>query len=144
MIAREGDVAPGTGGLLFGQIGGPVHGDERRGTDPVPEHALGRRLSSFWAWDPVLGLQCLHRGNQPVEVQPGVFKTPATASGVQFTNGNSRPLRFANDGTVVIKLSMNDGTSYASQAMFKVRIGSLTGHSRPRSPKRPAGPTSST
>jgi hypothetical protein len=126
MIAREGDVAPNTGGLLFGPTSGQFMVMNGAG-QVLFLNSLSDGVTSFWAWDPVLGLQCLHRGNMPVEVQPGVFRTPYTASGVQFTNGDSRPLGFANDGTVVTKLSMTDGTSYGSQAMFKVRIGSLTG-----------------
>jgi hypothetical protein len=126
MIVREGDVAPGTGGLLFGQTVSNFMVMNGAG-QILFQNTLSDAATSFWAWDPVLGLQCLHRGNMPVEVQPGVFKTPVSTGGVQFTNGDSRPLMFANDGSVVIKLSMNDGTSYGSQAMFKVRIGSLTG-----------------
>jgi hypothetical protein len=126
LVAREGDVAPGTGGLTFGNIGGQFMVMNGNG-QILFLNSLSDGVTSSWSWDPVIGLQCLHRGGQQVEVQPGVFRTPYTSGGVQFTNGDSRPLSFANDGSVVLKLSMTDGLSYGSQAMFKVRIGSLTG-----------------
>ena len=131
LVCREGDVAPGTGGLLFGQTTGVQLLMNGAGQlffqNTLTGAAPGSLTGSTWMWDPVVGLHALFRPGDLVEVQPGIFRTPYTAGGVQFTNGDGRPLSFANDGTVVTKLSMTDGTSYGSQALVTVRIGSLTG-----------------
>jgi hypothetical protein len=79
--------------------------------------------SSAWSWDPALGLQCLVRGGDAIQVQPGLFRTVSSAASVPYANGDGRPLGFANDGTAVLRLAMNDG----SRAMVSVHVGSLAG-----------------
>jgi hypothetical protein len=131
LVCREGDVAPDTGGLLFGNTSGLQLLMNAAGQlffqNTLTGGAVGALTGSTWMWDPVVGLHALFRPADLVEVQTGVFRTPYTAGGTQFSNGDGRTLSFANDGTVVTKLSMTDGTSYGSQAMYSVRIGSLTG-----------------
>lgn len=126
LVVREGDVAPGTGGLTFGQTTGVTLLMNAAG-QLYFSNSLSGGSGSSWMWDPVVGVQPVFLPGGQIEVQPGIFRTPYTAGTIQFSNGDSRPLSLANDGTVVVKLSMTDGTSYGSQALVSVRVGSLTG-----------------
>ena len=96
---------------------------ERGGAGVVP-NALsgGANAQSIYSWDPVLGLQPVFFPNDSVEVQPGVFKTLVSVSSSPISNGQSRALSFANDGTVTLRPSFTDG----SFGIVTIRIGSLT------------------
>jgi len=134
-VMREGDVAPGTGGLTFGNLTGVNTFLNANGSLFI-SNTLSNGDSSVWLWDPTFGLQCLVRNGDSIEVQPGVFKTSVgQVSNTQFTNDDGRPLSFANDGTIGLRVSNNDsatlsGSTFASGQIMTVRIGSLTGVTR--------------
>jgi hypothetical protein len=124
LVAREGDVAPGSGGQTFGNFGGGNLFLNAAG-QLLFANALsgGANAQSIYAWDPALGLQPVLFPNDSVEVQPGVFRTLVSVASGPFSSGASRPLGFANDGTATFKPSFSDG----SNAVVTIRIGSLTG-----------------
>jgi hypothetical protein len=121
LVMREGDVAPGTGGQTFGTPLGFFMLMNGSG-QILFNNTLSGGSSSLWSWDPVIGLQLVVMNGDQIEVQPGVFKSATSTGGVQFTNGSTRPLSFANDGTATFRLSLTDGSCVVS-----VRVGSLTG-----------------
>jgi hypothetical protein len=122
LVAREGDVAPGTGGLTFGNTTGPFMCLNGAG-QVIFQNTLSNAQTSLWSWDPVLGLQCVVRNGDSVEVQPGVFKTVGSPGLFNNNNGNGRPLGFNDAGYAAVRLTFSD----TSSAMVLVRVGSLTG-----------------
>jgi hypothetical protein len=124
LVAREGDVAPASGGQTFGHFGGGNLFLNAAG-QLLFANALsgGGNAQSWYSWDPVLGLQPVFFPLDSVEVQPGVFRTMVSVASGPNSNGASRPLCFANDGTVTVRPSFTDG----SFGIMTVRIGSLTG-----------------
>jgi hypothetical protein len=124
LVAREGDVAPGTGGLTFGNTSGQFMIMNGAGQILFNNSLVGTGGgSSHWAWDPVLGLMAVRLPNDPIQVAPSLTHTAFVQGGMQFTNGDTRPLSFANDGTATMRVGFNEGSS----AIMTVRIGSLTG-----------------
>jgi hypothetical protein len=123
LVAREGTVAPGSGGQTFGHFGGGNLYLNAAG-QLLFANALsgGANAQSLYSFDPVLGLQPVVFPNDSVQVQPGVFRTLVQVGVGPFSNGASRPLCFANDGTVTLRPSFTDG----SFAIVTIRIGSLT------------------
>jgi hypothetical protein len=124
LIAREGDVAPGSGGQTFGHFtGNPFL--NAAGQVLFSNLVSGSGfVQSMYSWDPVLGLQPVFFPNDSIEVQPGVFRTfIQSASAPNSNSTGARPLCFANDGTVTLRPSFSDG----SWGIVTVRIGSLTG-----------------
>lgn len=122
LVAREGDVAPGTGGQTFGNTSGQAMIMNGAG-QVLFVNSLSGGSSSYWAWDPVLGLMAVRLPNDPIQVGPSLTQTAFVSGHIQFTNGDTRPLSFANDGTAVMRVGFNEGSS----AIMTVRIGSLTG-----------------
>ncbi len=122
LLAREGDVAPGSGGQTFGAFSGNAF------LNAVGQVVFSNALSggafaqSYYSWDPVLGLQPVFFPNDQVEVQPGIFRILSSVATAPNSNGDARLLLFANDGTVTLRPSFTDG----SFGIVKVRIGSLT------------------
>lgn len=125
LIAREGDIAPGTGGGVFGETNSFPMMMNNSGQVLFNNTIVGGSFpgSAYFIWDPIIGLQPLVLQNESVEVTPGVFKSVGTTGGIQFTNGNARPLTFSGDGTISNRVNFIDGTS----AIVKMRYGSLTG-----------------
>lgn len=126
LVAREGDAAPGTA-ATFGQTTAVTCLLNGKGQVLFANSLLPGNLGSSWLWDANLGAQRIFAAGDQIEVNPGVFRSPYTAGTNQSSNGDGRSLSFTNDGTAVVKLSMNDGTSYGSQLMVGLRLGSLTG-----------------
>ncbi len=120
LVAREGNVAPGTGGLTFGDMpdskllnaNGQVvflSNLNGGGSSPTP---------SLWSWDAVAGLQLVWLFSDALVVGPGPVQP---VGGVQFlahTNGDARSAAFGDDGTLAL---------LADFGVVKTRIGSLTG-----------------
>jgi hypothetical protein len=87
------------------------------------QNVLSGTTGSVWSWDPAIGLQCVVRSGDSIEVQPGVFKLVSTPGSVSFSNGDGRPLGFANDGTATFRIPLLGG----SKAVANVTVGSLAG-----------------
>ena len=124
LVAREGDVAPGSGGQTFGHFsGGNIFLNAAGQLLFANALSGGANAQSVYSWDAVLGLQPVLFPGDSVQVQPGVFRTLVSVASGPYSSGASRPLGFANDGTATFKPSFTDG----SNAIISVRIGSLTG-----------------
>ena len=133
LVAREGSVAPGTGGLTFGAMpgsklfnaAGQVVFISLLGGAPFP-------VFTHWCWDAVAGLQLVDTSNDMIEASPGNFQTIGGFGFLAHSNGDSRPPSFANDGTLAGRTGFG---------IVKTRIGSLTG--TPRTISAAAGGTHS-
>jgi hypothetical protein len=123
LIAREGDVAPGSGGQTFLHFSGNVMLNAAGQVLFANALSGGGNAQSYYAWDPVFGLQPVNFPQDSIEVSPGVFRNTANIASVAAGNGGGRPLAFANDGTVTLRPSFTGG----GLAIMTVRIGSLTG-----------------
>ncbi len=121
LVVREGDVAPGTGGSTFGSTTGQIMRMNGAGQLLFNNSLLGGSNpgSSLWAWDPICGLQAVLVQGDQLEYAPGLFLTALNAGGIQFNNGDARPLGFADDGTVALNLSL--AGSYG--AIVTVQVG---------------------
>jgi hypothetical protein len=123
LVGREGDVAPGSGGQTFGPFaGGGLFLNTAGQVAFANVLSAGAFVQSLYCWDLVLGVQPLFMPNDSLEVQPGVFNTMTQSATIPSSNGEARPLAFANDGTLTFRTS----TSTGAFATVKVRIGSLT------------------
>lgn len=113
LVAREGDVAPGTGGGVFGSMSGQSMLMNNAGQLLFANSLIGGASpgSSMWAWDPTHGLTAAVLSADPLETQPGVFVNMTSAGGVQFSNGNGRPLSLADDGDFVVRVGDTSGGS---------------------------------
>jgi hypothetical protein len=126
VAVREGDAAPGTGGVFDGVISyaGPQLNNSNQFIFTCP--AIGGfnpNQSSLFAWDPVAGIVAVSVNGEQHEVQPGVFKTSTSMGGIQFSNGDGRSLSFSDAGHVSLRQSYTDGTS----SIIVCRIPSFSG-----------------
>ncbi|MBK9385656.1 MAG: hypothetical protein IPN34_12670 [Planctomycetes bacterium] len=121
MVVREGDAT--LGGGTFGSPSGRSHLLNGAGQLLMTLDIAGgtNAGSCLWSWDPSLGLQPQVVTGDQIEVQPTVFKLYGSQGGIQFSNGDVRPLSFASDGTYTTRVNFNDSTS----AIVKSRLGSL-------------------
>jgi hypothetical protein len=112
LVAREGDVAPGTGGLTFDNVGGVSIVHNELGQIIWSSRLLPGSIPGIWSWDPNLGLVEAQRLGDVVEVQPGVFKTTnnGPSSTGAFNNGNASSTSFSADGTFAMSLGFSDNT----------------------------------
>ncbi|MFG0316187.1 MAG: choice-of-anchor tandem repeat NxxGxxAF-containing protein [Planctomycetota bacterium JB042] len=124
IVAREGDVAPGTGGGTFGSLSGTsVKMNNAHQIQFVNSLQGGSNSgSSQWFWDETHGLQSAILTGDTIEVAPGVFKSFSVSGNVQFNNGEGRPLSWADDGTTVYRTNLSDGT----RAVVSIRLGTFT------------------
>jgi hypothetical protein len=112
LVLREGDPAPGTGGAVFGQTTGfSMHMNNKGQLMILNSVVGGPNNSCTFMWDPIVGLVPVIVFNDLLEVQTGVFKNMTTSGGIQFSNGNSRPLSFSDTGDYTLRVSTNDGAS---------------------------------
>jgi hypothetical protein len=112
LVAREGSAGPGTP-WTFGSISGQSQMQNGAGQVLFTNSMQtgGTPVGAYWIWTPSVGLKLMSADADLVEVQPGVFKTLGSTGGVQFTNGNGRPLTFHDDGRVSHRANFTDGTS---------------------------------
>ncbi|MBK6939067.1 MAG: hypothetical protein IPH13_02520 [Planctomycetes bacterium] len=112
LVLREGDVAPGTGGGTFGQTTGFSMLMNNKGQLLITNTVVGGAGNScLFMWDPIVGVVPVIVFNDLLEVQTGVFKNMTTSGGIQFSNGNSRPLSFSDNGDYTVRVSTSDGAS---------------------------------
>ncbi|MCA9321843.1 MAG: hypothetical protein KDB53_13965, partial [Planctomycetes bacterium] len=124
LVAREGDIAPGTGGGVFDSTMGMSMMMNGQGQVIFNISILGGNFpgSAAYSWDPQVGLRPLVLSGEMFEVRPGDFRSVANSGGIQFNNGDSRPLTFASDGLISLRINFNDGTA----ANVVIPMGALT------------------
>lgn len=118
LVAREGDVAPGTAGAVFNNMTGNFIQSNSVGQVLFQSNfvtgtgdATTANDSALYAWDPFGGLTLVAREGDTVQVGPGDIRTITSWGGVQFTNGDSDSLSFTADGTLTLRVSFADTTS---------------------------------
>jgi len=109
LIAREGAVEPTTS-WTFGSITGMSQMQNGAG-QVLFTNSMTPVGSTYWIWTPGVGLKLMSANGNSVEVQPGVFRTLSSTGGIQFTNGNGRPLTHHDDGSVAHRPGFTDGSS---------------------------------
>lgn len=124
LVLREGDVAPGAGGGTFGQTTGFSMLMNNKGQLLITNSVVGGAGNScLFMWDPIVGVVPVIVFNDLLEVQTGVFKNMTTSGGIQFSNGNSRPLSFSDSGDFAVRVNTNDGAS----TIVRGHVGTLFG-----------------
>ncbi len=114
LIAREGNVAPGTtGGALIGEVTSlPVNALTIPGQLFFQLSLVGGIGGSAWyAWDVNNGLVAVSLVNDQIETLPTVFKMIGSFGTVQFSNTNNVALSTGHDGLATTRLGFTDGTS---------------------------------
>lgn len=121
LVVREGDIAPGTGGGVFGTVFSTTLMQNAAGEILFTSTLSGGTNpgNSMWAWDPVRGLRAVVTSGQMLETSPGVIDTVSNVSSTTSSNSDSRSLAFANDGTVAFRLTLAGGRS--ANVVFSVR-----------------------
>ncbi len=126
LVVREGTVIPGSGGIVLGDVlGAALH---LNGAGQVLFQTTGQLGSStvvvLCSWDPVAGLQLVAQQNDSIEITPGNSQFLGSPTLYPYSNGDSRTMTFADDGTVV----MRAGILNAPGMIVKTRVGgTLTG-----------------
>ncbi len=130
LIAREGDIAPGTGNARFELFGTPVINDVgetaflgflRTGTGSPA--VGGSNDLGFWVADPSGVLLLVVREGDPLEVAPGdtriISSLSAFVSNSAFSVGQDGNVTSINNGRLTFNASFTDGTS----GVFVASIG---------------------
>lgn len=126
LIAREGDVAPGTGGFRWGQLAGAGVASNASGQiifrNTLTNPSNGAKHGSVWSYDPLDGLRLLlFNDGQPIPVGGGFVDAPKTAVWSAFNNGTSRPMGLQHDGTAELLVEYHSGV----ESVTKVRTDRL-------------------
>ena len=122
LIARKGDIAPGTDNALFELFGTPVINDAgetaflgflRPGTgNPAVD---GSNDLGFWVADSLGVLRLVVREGDPLEVAPGdtriISSLSAFVSNSAFSVGQDGNVTSVNNGLLTFNASFTDGTS---------------------------------
>lgn len=122
LIARKGDIAPGTNNALFELFGTPVINDAgetaflgflRPGTgSPAVD---GSNDKGFWIADPSGVLRLVVREGDPLDVAPGdtriISSLSAFVSNSAFSVGQDGNVTSVNNGRLSFNASFTDGTS---------------------------------
>lgn len=125
-VVREGTVVPGSGGFVLGDLlGAALH---LNGAGQVLFQTTGQLGAStvvaLCSWDPVAGLQLVAQQNDSIEITPGNSQSVGSPALYQYSNGDSRTMTFADDGTV----AMRAGFLSSPGMILKTRVGgTLTG-----------------
>jgi hypothetical protein len=128
MIAREGDVAPGTVGAVFGNLTGMTLYLNDRGQVVFQASLLGGDVvsgvndSGLFAYDPQLGLTMALRKGELLEATVGNYQTITSYGGSQFNNGDGAPLSFNHNGDLVLRANFSGGG-----AIVAIKVGTLYG-----------------
>ena len=115
-IAREGSVAPETGGALFGSLSGTQMSFNDRGQILFTTQLVGAGVTgpgnntALYSYDPTVGLDLVLRGADAVTVAPGTVKTVSTFAMVPHNGGDGAALGFNHAGDFVLRATMTDGT----------------------------------
>jgi hypothetical protein len=128
LVAREGSVAPGAGGALFGSFSGSQMHFNDRGQVLLTASLTGPGVTgpannaALYAYDPVAGLSLVLRGSDAITLVPGLVKTVSTFATVQFGNGDGAALAFNHAGDFVLRATMTDATA----AILTGHVGTLS------------------
>ncbi len=129
MIVREGDPAPGTVGATIGDMMGQGNfylndmDQVTFQTNLVGGDVVSGNSQMLYSWSPATGLTPVLRGGDQIEFTPGVFKTATTWGGLQFTNGDCRPLAFTQGGKLHMGVNFSDSTKALMTVYLPKQLG---------------------
>jgi hypothetical protein len=119
LVMREGDVGPGTTWTFGSPLGQSTIMNNAGQILFVNSMSNGASsVGTTWLYDPATGLHLFSANGDQLEVQPGVFKTVTTQGGIQFNNGDGRPLSFADNGTISSRVNFSDNTAAVLTVTF--------------------------
>lgn len=120
LVAREGDVAPGTGGSTFGALNGAnvFINDANQVLFANTLAGGGAAGNALWVWDAAQGLRPVVLVTDQIEIVPTVFKTITSFTTNTTSNVDGAALTFAHNGTLGLRVNLNDG----SRAIMTVSI----------------------
>jgi hypothetical protein len=119
LVMREGDVGPGTTWTFGSPLGQSMFMNNAGQIVFVNSMSTGTTsVTTSWLFDPATGLHLVTANGDQVEVQPGVFKTLQSQGGIQFNNGDGRPLSFNDSGVIHTRLGFTDSTSAIATVTF--------------------------
>jgi hypothetical protein len=113
LIYREGDVAPGTGGLLYGDAAATVTPFLNANGFVLFQNRLAGVTDALFLYDANTNAtpQLVCMAGDSIEVLPGVFKTVSGFGNVSAGNCSGAPMMFGNDNTVALRVTMTDNTN---------------------------------
>jgi hypothetical protein len=114
LVLREGDIVPGTGGSIAGNLAGtPIYfNDAGQVLFNVALAGGAVTGTSLFGWSAANGLVPVVLAGDQFEVTAGVFKTATTSfSGVAFNNSDGAALHFGHDGRIGVRVGLSDGTN---------------------------------
>jgi hypothetical protein len=113
LVLREGDVVPGTGGSIAGNLTGTSIAFNDQGQVLLNVGLTGGTITgtSLFAWDLAHGLVPVVLPGDQIEVSTGVFKTATNFSAVGFNNTAGAALHFGQDGRIGMRVGLSDGTA---------------------------------
>jgi hypothetical protein len=116
LVAREGDLAPGTVGAMFDELFGHQILFNDRGQVLFSVHLIGgdttpTNQSAVYGWDPVLGLTLVVRSGDSIQVAPSDTRVVGSVGNVQFSNGDGEALSFNHNGTFTVDLNFTNSTT---------------------------------
>jgi hypothetical protein len=111
MIAREGSPAPGSGGAVWSSFSGTSAFMNGKGQVQFVNNFVGGAFvgSCTYQYDRELGLRPLVLSGETIEIQPGNPQVTSGSGGVQFNNGDARPLTYASTGRSQLRLTYEGG-----------------------------------
>jgi hypothetical protein len=130
LIAREGNVAPGAGGLLFGDTmtGSGIHVNARGQvlfTNSLVDAAGTTSVNSLWSWDPVVGLRLVLLAGDSMNIGNSTWNV-TTFGALQFNGGDACALGFNNAGDFAYRVNFPGATLGSSySAIVRSRVGGL-------------------
>ncbi|HEV8113164.1 MAG TPA: choice-of-anchor tandem repeat NxxGxxAF-containing protein [Planctomycetota bacterium] len=141
LIAREGDLAPGTDGAQFGDLNGQAMQMNEQGRILFNNRVVGGDVLAdnsnslvFYCWDPTTGLQLVARGGDQIQLAPGDVRTVSTFGGVQFNNGDGNPLGFNRNGQFALRVNFTVPASGSAGSIIEFDFPTCNGPSIVRQP----------
>lgn len=126
LVAREGTLIPGSGGIAIGDLfGASLH---LNGAGQILFQATGQigpsTVVTLCSWDVSNGVRLVAQTNDTIEINPGSPQFLGSVGLLKYSNGDARTMSFADDGSV----AMRAGILNAPGMILKTRVGgTLTG-----------------
>jgi hypothetical protein len=112
MVARTGQAAPGTTGAIISQLLSLANFWINDGDQVVFQANLsggdvvaGVNDGILYSWTAATGLTPIIRKGDSIEVNPTIFQTVNSWGGLQFGNGDGRPLAFNHGGKMLLDVN---------------------------------------
>ncbi len=113
LVYREGDLAPGAGGLLFGDAAATIGPIMNASGVVLLQNRLGGTTDALYMYDANTNgpLQLVALAGDSIEVAPGSFKTVSSFGNVTADNSNGSPMMFGADNVLALRVTFTDNTN---------------------------------